>query len=349
MYLVFILGLIELTAAGQLCMNCKNLINPHECNLVTRCGDHEQCYMEQYLRHNLLWYDLGCKSNLICTAINAMSNGPPVPVVGRREVKVQKLASGDLDLDLEVEDDGRMPVCESCCNSTTCNNGGACGVSEFNYYNGQLCFKCDQQQTPEGCDQVALCDQDRYCYLHKKLSATGFSFVWESGCSETIQNCTMSIGTICSNCCKDNLCNNKCSIEKPHYQVITTTTTPEPTRTTTKATTTPPTTTTTPTTTTQAPRPPTVLSMVVHPTNYHYGGDVHIVCTVESNPPHSQLGWNMMTDPNHIPSNIHLDYGTNKVTINIKHLTDANIGDYQCFVQNSLGQDVQTFSLHPPK
>ena len=43
-----------------------------------------------------------------------------------------------------------------------------------------------------------------------------------------------------------------------------------------------------------APRPPTVLSMVVHPTNYHYGGDVHIVCTVESNPPHTMLGWNMM-------------------------------------------------------
>ncbi|XP_078327825.1 hemicentin-1-like [Crassostrea virginica] len=124
------------------------------------------------------------------------------------------------------------------------------------------------------------------------------------------------------------------------------------TTTTTSPTTTAPTTTTTSATThsaTHAPRPPTVLSMVVHPTNYHYGGDVHIVCTVESNPPHTMLGWNMMTDPNHIPSNIHLNYGTNKVTVNIKHLTDANIGKYQCFVRNSLGQDAQSFLLHPPK
>ena len=37
------IALLVLSAAGQLCMNCKNLINPHECNLVTRCGDHEVC------------------------------------------------------------------------------------------------------------------------------------------------------------------------------------------------------------------------------------------------------------------------------------------------------------------
>nr|XP_022307006.1 uncharacterized protein LOC111113201 [Crassostrea virginica] len=194
---------------GPLCMNCRNVISPYECHMTTRCGIHEQCYIEKYVRNNLVLYDLGCRSNIVCNATSTMNIGT---LVGKRGNQ-------------RAEDDGRISVCEACCKNNNCNNGGACG----------------------------------------------------------------------------------------------------------------------------APRPPTVLSMVVHPTNYHYGGDVHIVCTVESNPPHTMLGWNMMTDPNHIPSNIHLNYGTNKVTVNIKHLTDANIGKYQCFVRNSLGQDAQSFLLHPPK
>lgn len=56
-------------------------------------------------------------------------SGPPVPVVGRRQVKVRKNAHNSFDLDFDLEDDGRIPVCESCCNATTCNNGGACGVA----------------------------------------------------------------------------------------------------------------------------------------------------------------------------------------------------------------------------
>lgn len=43
-----------------------------------------------------------------------------------------------------------------------------------------------------------------------------------------------------------------------------------------------------------APRPPSILSTEVHPTNYHYGDDVELICRVESNPPSNQLGWNMM-------------------------------------------------------
>lgn len=103
------------------------------------------------------------------------------------------------------------------------------------------------------------------------------------------------------------------------------------------------------TTTHTAPRPPSILSMEVHPTNYHYGDDVELICRVESNPPSNQLGWNMMTDPSHIPSNMNLVYGTDVVKIHFKHLTAENIAQYQCVVVNSVGQDVQTFSLLPPK
>lgn len=56
-------------------------------------------------------------------------SGPPVPVVGRRAVKVRETDHDSFNLDFDLEDDGRIPVCESCCNATTCNNGGACGVS----------------------------------------------------------------------------------------------------------------------------------------------------------------------------------------------------------------------------
>uniref|UniRef100_A0A8W8P195 Ig-like domain-containing protein n=1 Tax=Magallana gigas TaxID=29159 RepID=A0A8W8P195_MAGGI len=103
------------------------------------------------------------------------------------------------------------------------------------------------------------------------------------------------------------------------------------------------------TTTHTAPRSPTILSTEVHPTNYHYGDNVELICRVESNPPPDQLGWNMMTDPSRIPANINLVYGTDMVKVHIKHLTAENIEQYQCFVQNSVGSDFQTFSLHPPK
>lgn len=34
-------------------------------------------------------------------------------------------------------------------------------ITDFDYHNGRLCFECDQQLSPENCDQVTLCDQDR--------------------------------------------------------------------------------------------------------------------------------------------------------------------------------------------
>lgn len=34
-------------------------------------------------------------------------------------------------------------------------------ITDFDYHNGRLCFECDQQLSPDNCDQVTLCDQDR--------------------------------------------------------------------------------------------------------------------------------------------------------------------------------------------
>ena len=51
----------------------------------------------------------------------------------------------------------------------------------------------------------------------------------------------------------------------------------------------------------------------------------------------------LQTDPHHIPSNVHLEYGSSSVTVTIKHLTEVNIGQYQCFVINSFGQESKLF------
>nr|XP_034322175.1 uncharacterized protein LOC117680519 [Crassostrea gigas] len=125
MQLTLIVGLIEITVAGQLCMNCMDLSSPQECSKVTRCGNHQQCYIEKYVRHNAIYYDLGCKSNVVCSSIG----GPQTSIVGRRKVMLKEGAPDSFEVDFDEDDDGKFPVCESCCNTTACNNGGSCGVA----------------------------------------------------------------------------------------------------------------------------------------------------------------------------------------------------------------------------
>lgn len=42
---------------------------------------------------------------------------------------VKEGAPDSFEVDFDEDDDGRFPVCESCCNTTACNNGGSCGVA----------------------------------------------------------------------------------------------------------------------------------------------------------------------------------------------------------------------------
>lgn len=43
-------------------------------------------------------------------------------------------------------------------------------ITDFDYYNGHLCFECDQQLSPDNCDQVTLCDQDSVSFSEKHKS-----------------------------------------------------------------------------------------------------------------------------------------------------------------------------------
>lgn len=49
-------------------------------------------------------------------------------MVGRRVVKVREIDFDLFNFDFDLEDDGRILVCELCCNVMICNNGGVCGV-----------------------------------------------------------------------------------------------------------------------------------------------------------------------------------------------------------------------------
>lgn len=42
-------------------------------------------------------------------------------------------------------------------------------ITDFDYHNGRLCFECDQQLSPDNCDQVTLCDQDRVCLSNTNI------------------------------------------------------------------------------------------------------------------------------------------------------------------------------------
>nr|XP_011433709.2 basement membrane-specific heparan sulfate proteoglycan core protein-like [Crassostrea gigas] len=94
--------------------------------------------------------------------------------------------------------------------------------------------------------------------------------------------------------------------------------------------------------------PPSIVSVVIRPTFYQYGDDVEMACAVESNPDYDQLGWNMLTAPSLIPSNLHLNYTANKVTLHINGLKREDIGDYECFVHNSVGSMHKTVHLTRP-
>lgn len=43
-------------------------------------------------------------------------------------------------------------------------------ITDFDYHNGHLCFECDQQLSPDNCDQVTLCDQDSVSFSEKHKS-----------------------------------------------------------------------------------------------------------------------------------------------------------------------------------
>lgn len=274
---------------------------------------------------------------------------------------VKEGAPDSFEVDFDEDDDGRSPVCESCCNTTACNNGGSCGVADYDYHNGRMCFNCEELSNPNDCDKVTWCDQDSQCYTSEITSGTGTANshkIYHSACTGETRMCGYSDENFKYSCCQTNLCNNQIRSQQSQFVPIPTTkttTTTKSTTTTTTTTTTPPPTTTTPTTTTTTPTttqsqgPPSITSVTITPAHYHYGDDVQLICDVKSNPRYNSLGWNMMATQNHIPSNVHAESSLYKAVLSIKNLSRDNLRQYQCYVQNSFGHDSQIITLTAPK
>lgn len=77
----------------------------------------------------------------------------------------------------------------------------------------------------------------------------------------------------------------------------------------------------------------------------------HLICNVIRPEYFQQLAHILLLQAtqNHIPSNIHAENSLYKAVIRIKHLARDNLRQYQCYVQNSFGQDIQTITLTAPK
>ncbi|XP_052092935.1 mucin-2-like [Mytilus californianus] len=244
-------------------MSCSRVAEPHDCENVVTCAQHEQCFTDFYITpQGHVFYDLGCASNRVCDALNKF---------GKREVKRQ---------------DENLYICQECCNSNRCNRYG-CG--DQNKLNRTICYSCIDVEHPSKCDIAAVCDIDKECYT-KHFINDMFSDRYEMGCQHK-EMCKKMMGKesiiaghpkakkqviggfdnidVCYYCCDNNFCNKKdCVNGHPSTQQtmqtspITTTVT-----TTTTKRTNPPTTPATTTTTTQRTHPPTTITStkVTHP------------------------------------------------------------------------------------
>lgn len=194
MYEVFVtvmcIGILaNTTDARRKCLNGAQLDQPLDTTTVTKCGEHEVCYVQKYTTDDgVTLFDVGCQDPRLCAA---SSNPQPV---GRRYVNGSKR-------DVTI-------VCHQCCdNKDLCNIDGHCGSIKFNPPTGQkLCYQCHKAGSPDECTNIGLCDQDNSCSINKETNILGVS-KWTSGCSRHVQ-CSATIGS--KYCCNSSLCNSLC-------------------------------------------------------------------------------------------------------------------------------------------
>ncbi|XP_078326703.1 uncharacterized protein LOC111127590 [Crassostrea virginica] len=290
---LLISSIIQGSFAAISCFNCPDRVAyPRDCPFITKCGDHEICYVDQFVSPDgHVFFRSGCRSKAMCGFGG-----------GRRDIPVERR---------QVGVGGEIKVCEECCSSDHCNYGG-CGQKTLPppSQRGPICYNCFQQQSEDGCNRVTVCPEDCECHIMRAPDAN-FDLAFTTGCvrkstchaSQLGSSSGSSTGSsttsghpvavvgrrmssynlfpravekragFCFTCCPNDLCNRDCSMAHAHAAsttppptktttasstttspATTTTTTTVPTTTTVRTTTTTtPTTTTMPTTTTTAP------------------------------------------------------------------------------------------------
>ncbi|VDH94021.1 Hypothetical predicted protein [Mytilus galloprovincialis] len=178
------------------CLDCKGVSQPEDCPVVTRCGPHEQCSVEEYVTNdgNTL-YDVGCKDVQRCNL-----NG-----FGRRQANTTASIKREIG----------TVVCSECCNSRLfplCNIAG-CGIKKpILPVGSKICFKCPSSIHPDECTQLTLCNKNQSCFITETKNLLGHHR-WQHGCIDK-QSCSSqsnSASSTCSNCCDMDVCNDNCN------------------------------------------------------------------------------------------------------------------------------------------
>ncbi|XP_052085205.1 uncharacterized protein LOC127722360 [Mytilus californianus] len=170
--------------ASLTCLSCSNnLAQPHDCNRVTRCGDHEECFTDRFVTDDGHYYfKVGCRDIDRCIS--------PVAVGRRRDIN----------------------LCSDCCNSTLCNAQQRCGSKGINLRGGRLCYNCQTGTLrADDCNTITLCSNQQSCQIQQISTIFGESR-WKSGCEENTKCLSISKNTTSciNNCCNSSLCNNHC-------------------------------------------------------------------------------------------------------------------------------------------
>ncbi|XP_069102895.1 uncharacterized protein [Argopecten irradians] len=353
LFSICFLGTLNFSEAGQLCGSCSHVSDPSNCDHVTRCGDHEECVVTQYLTSGgHVMFDTGCISSFRC------SSHP----VGKRAIE-DEVRLSDRRLD-------GVLVCQVCCNDTSiCNTvKGLCNTQPLDTNGYVLCYKCDQMLSPNQCDKITRCPSHRQCYVEQKVNPLSGTMTWESRCGQGALECMESPSLMtnpgvlvgkrqspfCAKCCNEkNFCNNECnnSMVAHTFPTIPPSTTPSTTPTPTTSTTTPlPTTTpttksTTPSTHNTNLSKPTVHSLATYG-EVTLGSSLAIRCTVTGNPTPT-IAWGVTHfDPN-APKPNNTQIMDHQQTMYIHHFTAANAGLYLCYATNSQGTDSKVIAVQP--
>ncbi|XP_053403263.1 uncharacterized protein LOC123555221 [Mercenaria mercenaria] len=131
---------------------------PSDCNTITTCGQHEQCYLDTYVTSiGSIRYSLGCRDSLQCR-----SHG----LVGKRDAlsnKTNELFSSISNIGTDKRAFGKL-ICSECCVGEMCNNAG-CGNTGYPIPRGPKCYNCKEQNDTNDCNKLTMCSRDEVCML----------------------------------------------------------------------------------------------------------------------------------------------------------------------------------------
>ncbi|XP_063448145.1 uncharacterized protein LOC134727692 [Mytilus trossulus] len=223
----------SLSGKGPLCLSCNKVVQPRDCNHVTACGEHEKCYVQREITESgIAWYSVGCSDAQRCA----------VPIgIGKRQsnekdksysLNSMNSSSDANNISEDSVSEDSVIVCTSCCTDGHLCNRKGCGSPERLPIEGIVCYNCDQQATPDMCDDITLCGPDKNCYLEK--IQIGRDHLFSTKC---IQKSTCKSSSSTARCCGTELCNDHLLFNattdftnQTTHRVATTTSTPTQTQ-----------------------------------------------------------------------------------------------------------------------